>query len=262
MDAHEIKELLTYYNLAPLKSRGQHFLINERALNEILHVANITQYDTILEIGPGLGVLTKELAALAKQVIAVEIDKGFAKVLKRRFHDKPNVAIVHGDILEVDPKNYSLQTTSYKLVGNLPYNLTSLILEKFLRQEPKKPAQLIITIQKEFALRVTAHPPNMNRMGLLCQYYGTPRIVARFPPSYFWPKPKVHSSLVLIDVTPPKALPLKANDEERLWASIKTAFSQPRKMLKNSLSLISGGFGKKRPQELTLENWITLVRST
>lgn len=261
MNVGEIKFLLKKYGIAALKSRGQHFLINERALNQILHVAKVSQYDTILEIGPGLGFLTKELAARAKHLIAVEIDKGFAKILKREFGGKPDVTIVQRDILEIDPKDYSLLTTNYKLVGNLPYNISSLILEKFLQKETRKPEAMTIVVQREFALRMTARPPSMNRIALLCQYYSVPRIVTHFPPSYFWPKPQVSSSLVSLIVHPRESLPLGGSEEKRLWALAKTAFSQPRKMLRGSLSLPNEIFAQKRPQELVLENWIHLVRS-
>jgi len=308
MDVKTIKELLRKYNVAPLKSLGQHFLINEAALKQIIHIAGIRRYDTIIEVGAGLGILTQELLRYAKKVFAVEIDKGFVDILKQKFANIPRIKIVHENILSykenlVSPpaprlrragrfarnknlpcgqnlvsrfarnKNLpcgqnlvsrfarnKLKAISYKLIGNLPYNLTSQILEKFLRKEVLKPQLMVVMIQKEVAERITATPPNMNRLALLCQYYAKPKIMLAVPPHHFWPQPKVHSSLVKIEVKKQNDLPLKKVQEEKMWKITKQAFSQPRKKLRNSIGLSGGTFSDKRPEELGVEEWIELTK--
>ncbi len=253
MNVEELKKILARYNLAPSKKRGQHFLINEAANEKIIHFANITKNDTIIEIGAGLGMLTQELAKKAGKVIAIEIDKGFAQILKERFKDVDRVSIVCQDILDFTPP----KNIPYSVVGNLPYNISSAIIEKFLRNQKAKPKFLLIMVQKEFALRMTATVPHMNRLALLTQYYGSPAIVAQFGAHLFWPQPKVTSSLALITLKKHSALLKKKEDE--MWDIIQRAFNAPRKMLKNTVpSSIKCNLQKKRPSELSIQDWITL----
>lgn len=255
MDVNAIKKLLHTYGVSPLKFLGQNFLVNERALEKIASVANLGKRDTVVEIGPGLGVLTEKLASAAKDVIAVEIDKKFIRILEERFAETPNVRIIHQDILQFSPPS----SGSYAVAGNLPYNIAGDILEKFLQKEPKKPNVMVITVQKEFAEKMAAKPPLMTRLGLFVQYYGVPHIEAEFPPSYFWPQPNVRSSLVEIKVKKRRELPLSIKQENIMWQMIKTAFNQPRKTLKNSLGFTDSTFQQKRPQELALSDWMTLA---
>ncbi|MBI3273936.1 MAG: ribosomal RNA small subunit methyltransferase A [Candidatus Colwellbacteria bacterium] len=262
MNIAKIKFFLKKHHIAPLKSLGQHFLINDATVKEIVRIANITKYDTIIEIGAGLGILTQELLVYAKKVIAIEIDKGFIDVLKERFKDIPNVSIIHADILKLQDLRFKTYDLRYKVVGNLPYNLASKILENFLRKEKKKPTLMVVTVQKEFAQRMIAKPPEMNRLALFVQYHGKPNIEAHFPPSYFWPQPKVHSSVVKIEVKKRSELPLEKAREESMWKIIKQAFSQPRKKLRNSIGLSIPKFQEKRPGELSLKKWIRIVGLT
>lgn len=250
MHPDEIKQLLRRYHLTPLKQLGQHFLIEECALEKIVSFAKITKNDTIIEIGAGLGVLTERLANTAKNVIAIEIDKGFAVLLRERFGHTPSVTIVAKDILAFTPPQGEL----YKIVGNLPYHISSAILEKFLKKEATKPELMVVTVQKEFAQRMVAAPPSMNRLALLAQYHGTPTIVALFPPHYFWPQPLVTSCLVTIEIQ--TKFPLSKSREARLWDITKKAFSCPRKMLKHTFPpLAQTRYGTLRPSELSLEDW-------
>ncbi len=252
MNIEELKEILARYNLSPSKKRGQHFLINEEANTKIIQFANIKKNDTIIEIGPGLGMLTQEIAKKARKVIAVEIDKGFAQILRERFKNTLNVSIVCQDILDFTPP----KNVPYSIIGNLPYNISSAIIEKFLRSAKAQPKFLLIMVQKEFALRMTAQAPSMNRLALLSQYYGSPRIVAQFGAHSFWPQPKITSSLVLITVKKNK------KKEDEMWDIIRDAFNTPRKMLKNTVpSSITGSLQKKRPSELSIQDWINLSSS-
>lgn len=254
MFSYETKKLLEGHGLAPSKRLGQHFLINEDACKKIIHFANTLECDTFVEIGPGLGALTQLLSQKAKRVVAVEIDKGFARFLKNRFAAKSNVEVIYRDILDFTP----LFDQPYAVVGNIPYKISSLIVEKFLQKERIKPALFLITVQQEFAKRLMALPPCMNRLSLLARYYATPQTRAHFPPRYFWPKPKVNSTLLSLELLcSPR--PLCLADEMRMWQGIKKAFRQPRKMLKNALpELASEALATKRPQELSLENWVEL----
>lgn len=253
MSITQIKQILHQYRLAPLKQLGQHFLINEGALEQIIRFANIKKNDTIIEVGAGLGTLTERLAKKAKKVIAIEIDKGFSKILKERCRGYANVEIIQGDILTFTPP----VGVTYNIVGNLPYNLSSLIIEKFLQKEEQEPRKFLITVQQEFAERMLAKPRSMNRLSLLVQYYAKPVIVANFPPHYFWPQPKVSSVLVKIQVK--NRGMLNRAKERRLWEVIKKAFNQPRKMLKNTIpESVYTRFATKRPSELSLDGWIKL----
>jgi len=254
MLSNEVKKLLEDYDLAPSKKRGQYFLINEGVCKKIIHFANALECDTFVEIGPGLGALTQLLSQKAKRVVAVEIDKGFVRFLKNRFAAKLNVEVTRRDILDFAP----LFDQPYAVVGNIPYNISSLIVEKFLQKERVKPAFLLITVQEEFAKRLVALVPRMNRLSLLARYYATPKMLAHFPPRYFWPQPKVHSTLLSLELLR-SPRPLRAADEMRMWQGIKEAFRQPRKMLKNALPLLdSKNLKTKRPQELSLDDWVGL----
>lgn len=255
MDIAGIKELLHVHGIAPLKSRGQNFLINDEALEKIATLANCAKSDIWIEVGPGLGALTEKLAEKAKKIIAVEIDAEFARILQERYKDISHIRIIHDDIRRFPLENIK----NYTLIGNLPYNIAGEILEKFLQKETAKPETIIITAQKEFAEKLVSKPPRMTKLGLFAQYYGAPRIAATFPPHYFWPQPSVYSSLVEIRVKKEKELLLGKKQEVDLWSIIKTAFIQPRKMLKNSLNSNNGAFGEKRPQELSLSDWVSLV---
>lgn len=257
MDISTIKELLHTHGIAPLKSRGQNFLINDGALEKIAALANYEKGDICVEVGSGLGALTEKLAANAKRVIAVEIDAEFARILQERYKNNSKVNIIHEDIARFSLGNIK----KYNLVGNLPYNISGDILEKFLQKETIKPEMIIITVQKEFAEKLTSKPPHMTKLGLFAQYYGAPRVVATFPPSYFWPQPSIYSSLVEIKVKKEQELPLDKKQETALWNMAKVAFIQSRKMLKNSLNINHSIFQEKRPQALSLDDWIRLVKN-
>lgn len=255
VDIAAIKELLKKYHVAPLKSLGQHFLVNDGAIHRIIHIADIAKYDTILEVGPGIGLLTKELAKQAKHLIAVEIDKGFFAILRQELKDYPQVAIIHADALTVP----LFLPDEYLFVGNLPYNASAPILERFLALDAR-PRRMIITVQREFAERMVAKPPRMNRLALLAQFHGTVRIVDHFPPHYFWPQPQVHSSLVRIDLLPSDKLPLNSEGAAMLAAMAKAAFGQQRKQLKNTLDFVDPRFAQKRPSHLSLSDWVQTVQ--
>ncbi len=250
LNPQQIKNILKENNIAVLKKFGQNFLISESVLNKIIETANIKATDTILEIGPGLGVLTFELAKKAKQVIAVEKDRKMAEILQKNLAEKniSNVEIINADALALgscwypilgSPKN-RIPTTSqnrisatYKLVSNLPYNIATAVIMKFL--EAKNPPELIVVmIQKEVAQRIVAVPPHMNKLAIFCQLYATSKIIEIVPPSAFYPKPKVDSAILAVDT---RFLGLqKPSVNSRVLADlINFGFSHPRKTLLNNL---------------------------
>lgn len=278
-----LKKLTTKLNSVRMyakKSLGQHFLRCRWVAQTLIKTAGVDSKDTVLEVGPGTGILTRELAKSAKKVIAVEKDKRLAEELKQTLKREgvANVAVVAGDILKkLDLNSIWVKYLThpqlgseerYKVVANIPYYLTSKLLRLLLENEPR-PEIIVLTVQKEVAERVCAKPPSMNLLALSVQAYGRPEIIKKVPASCFWPKPKVDSAIIKIKTKPPfwgqtYTYPL-------FFKIIRLAFSQKRKTLAHSLGR---SFGKKeiekalektnlpltsRPEEISLENWIVLI---
>jgi len=281
MDLKNLKNLLKKYQIFPSKGLGQNFLVDLPALKRIAEVAKISKEDTILEIGPGTGNLTLELAKKARKIIAVEKDQRMIQVLKEILRDFSNVEIIQGDILKTE--SLELIAKNYKLVANLPYYITSPVIRKFLETE-KPPSEMILTIQEEVGQRICAKPPKMSLLAVSVQFYAQPEILAFFSKKSFWPQPKVDS--VLIKITPKERKeilkPLKKagqiNFEEfrNLFFKVaKAGFSQPRKMLINNLTAKLGVEKikveewflenkiqpKARAENLSVEDWLDLTKS-
>jgi len=223
-----IRKLLQQYNLRPSKRLGQNFLIDPGVLQKIIKTADISKNDTVLEIGPGLGTLTKELAKKAKKVIAVEKDKRLVKILKEILKDYKNVEIIHDDVLKI--KNYKIK--NYKIVANIPYYLTSPLIRMFLESE-NPPQEMILTIQKEVAQRICASA-RMNLLAISVQFYSQPKIISYVSKTAFWPQSKVDSAIIKIEnIKKPKNINVK-----KFFRIVKAGFSSPRKQLANNLSKI------------------------
>ena len=224
--------LLKRHGLRAEKSLGQNFLQDPFALEAITAAAQIQPRDTVLEIGPGLGSLTRYLAVSAKQVIAVELDRKMIAPLQAVLAPYANVRVQQGDILELSPKDL-ITETDYLVVANIPYYITSAVIRHLLESDPK-PRSIVLTIQKEVAERICAKPGDLSLLALSVQVYGKPRIAARIPADAFFPAPKVDSAVLVIDIYPaPQIKPELLNTFFRL---IKAGFSQKRKTLRNSLS--------------------------
>ena len=269
----DIKPLLRQFNLRPKKSLGQNFLVDEHALSNIVQAAEIASDDVVLEIGPGLGSLTRHLADVARHVVAVEIDRTLIPPLRLAVADRSNVSIVAGDILQLDPtESLSHYLTSephsrrYKVVANIPYYITSAIIRHLLETEVK-PQAIVLTIQSEVAQRIIAQPDDMNLLAVSVQFYGTPRIVQRIPAGAFYPAPDVDSAVVRIDLPDQPRVVVK--DADMFFKVAKAGFGQKRKQLHNSLvaglplkhaqirqALTEVGIDpKRRAETLTLEEW-------
>lgn len=258
------KQLLDFYDIEPKKSLGQNFLFDEAVLRRIAAAGEVAASDTVLEIGPGLGALTKVLAQTAVSVTAVELDQRFFPILQSQLAPYHNVRLIHGDILEQNPAE--LFDGPYKVVANVPYYITGAILRHLLSAS-HKPTCLVLTVQQEVAERLTAVPPNMNLLAVSTQFYGTPQQVATIKAGAFWPRPNVDSAVVRIDLNqqPPVA-------EKPFFRVAKAGFSQKRKQLKNNLRQLGLSAdnveavltaaaidGRRRAETLTIAEWQELT---
>lgn len=270
-----VPELLRRHGLRPDKSLGQNFLIDEIALQRVIEAADLQPKDAVLEIGPGLGSLTRLLALHCRRVVAVELDERFIPVLREVLAPHPNVNIIQGDILRLDPSKLMLEDgepeAGYGVVANIPYYITSAVIRHLL--EARQPPKLVtLTVQREVAERICAQPGGMSLLALSVQVYGQPRVAARIPAGAFYPPPKVDSAVIRVDLYNQPAIPT-----ERLAAFFRLAkagFGQKRKTLRNALA---GGMGwqpaeadvllrqagidpQRRAETLSLEEWGVLTQ--
>lgn len=248
---------------------GQNFLVEHGALKKIVSSAELTRLDSVLEIGAGLGSLTRLLALQAAEVAAVEIDRHLVPVLQEVVAAYPNVRVVEGDILEMDPGQL-VGREGYVVVANIPYYITSAIIRHLL-ENPLKPSRLVLTMQREVAERICAEPGELSLLALSVQVYGTPRITGTIPAGAFYPAPKVDSATLRVDLHP---RPLFTDRQRgQFFTLIRAGFSQKRKMLRNTLAaglhisaeeasthLQAAGIDPgRRAQTLNLVEWKTLV---
>lgn len=224
--------LLRKYGLRPHKGLGQNFLEDPTALEKIVTAADVQPTDTVLEIGPGLGSLTRYLAASAKAVVAVELDQHLLPPLKSVLAPYTNVRLIHGDILEVSP-NDLIHEQDYIVVANIPYYITSALIRHLLESKAK-PRRIVLTIQKEVAKRICEKPGDLSLLALSVQVYGRPYIAADIPADAFFPPPSVDSSVLCIDIYPAPLIPVELL--ETFFKLSKAGFSQKRKTLRNALS--------------------------
>jgi len=213
---------------------GQNFLINEKIYDDIVRAADLKDDETVLEIGPGLGFLTMKLARQVKKVIAVELDDRLANYLQigSKAQDIENVEIINEDILKFNLNKLAGQ--EYKVVANLPYNITSIFLRQILETD-NKPSSLVLMLQKEVAERICALPPEMSILAVAVQYYGEPKIIRTVKAGNFWPEPEVDSAIIRIDIRSNQGKPTLANSK-LFFRLVKIGFSAKRKMLKNNLA--------------------------
>ncbi len=253
------------------KSLGQHFLVDKRVLARIVKAADPQPGETIVEVGPGHGTLTAELAGRGGRVIAVELDGALAARLEQRFAGDAAVRVIAGDAREADPAAL-VDGEPYKFVANLPYYAALPIVRRFLESD-HPPSRMVIMVQREVAEAMTAKPGDMSLLSVAVQLYGSPAIVCRAGPRAFRPPPKVSSAVVRIDVFPEPALDLASVDE--FFRVVRAGFSAPRKMvrnsLKNGLGAEQGGVLRAledagvpptlRPGALSLEDWGRVCRA-
>jgi 16S rRNA (adenine1518-N6/adenine1519-N6)-dimethyltransferase len=233
-----LKELTARYGFTFTKSLGQNFLIDENILNKIIDGAEIGGDDNVLEIGPGVGTLTRAMAARGGMVAAVEIDRALLPILGETVGDYENVRIIQGDILKLDIRQLTLELFGgrpFKVVANLPYYITTPIIMRFL-EEDLNFMSMVVMVQKEVGERMSAHPgtKDYGALTVAVQFYTHPRIVARVPARVFMPPPKVDSIVVALDKRREPAVDVSC---PRLFFSIvKAAFAQRRKTLLNTIA--------------------------
>ena len=297
-DIAVIKSLCKQYGLYPSRERGQNFLINCDVLDDMVAAADLKKDDIILEVGPGFGTLTLELAKKVKKVIAIEQDKILIKALQENLKKENinNVEIIEGSVLKLPTTHCQLLTANYRIVSNLPYQITSHFLRLFLVEE-NKPQDMTIMVQKEVAERICAKPGDMSLLAVSVQFYGEPKIVRNVLKDCFWPEPKVDSSILKIvlktkeEITrilstnviasgakqsPEIAAPRKAGlamTEVDFFKIVRNGFLHRRQKLVNNLSnafhldkknikltLKRMGISENaRAQELSVEQWIKLT---
>jgi 16S rRNA (adenine1518-N6/adenine1519-N6)-dimethyltransferase len=294
-----IKELLEKHGAKPSKGLGQNFLIDRNILNKIIDSANIKPSDTILEVGPGMGTLTQELAKKAGKVIAVEKDKAMLKILQDTLSEFKNVSIINDDILSTDisalfsviPAKAGIQSehtdsglprrsaprndVHYKLVANIPYYLTSPLIRKFLEID-NPPEEIILMIQKEVAQRICAKPNDMSLLAVSVQFYADPKIISYVSKNCFLPAPKIDSAIIKITPRLAEALAKAGPDfPNKFFKVVKAGFSQPRKQLAGNLSrtlkmdkekvfhwLAQNNIDpKQRAETLSVQDWKNLTNS-
>ncbi|HEY3288867.1 MAG TPA: 16S rRNA (adenine(1518)-N(6)/adenine(1519)-N(6))-dimethyltransferase RsmA [Anaerolineae bacterium] len=229
-----IKHKLNSFGLTPRKSLGQNFLTDDDTARRIVRLANIKPDDIVIEIGPGIGALTKHLAQSAHKVIAIEIDQNLIPILQQELAEAPNVTILHADALDVDFTEAVRdvggdQNSTVRVVGNLPYYITSLIVRRVLESAIHTQA-IVLTVQLEVAERMVAQPDDMSMLAVSVQVYGKPELLMRLSPSAFYPQPDVDSAVVRI-------IPHRqVENPQALFDLARAGFSQKRKQLRNTLA--------------------------
>ena len=269
-----ISKMARRYKIRAQRLRGQNFLIDETVVEKMIQIAAVKSTDHILEIGPGFGILTKRLADQAKSVTAIEIDKKLVQVLSEILSDKPNVKVIEGDVLKIFPDLIKSLPTDYRIVANLPFQITSHFLRKFL-DTVKKPKDMVLIVQKELAARICAEPGQMSLISLAVQLYGSPQIKKLIDRSSYWPSPRVDTVILKIsNISQGSAEKLSQPQLINFWRIARIGFSSRRKQLHNNLAaglkknndqikeIISkiGLNSHCRPQELAVNDWIQLFQ--
>ena len=266
----EIKSICEAYGIRPSKSKGQNFLIDKNIIKKIIAGAGLKRSDKVLEIGPGLGVLTEELLRAADRVTAVELDERVIKYLKQSLAGElaaGNFVLLEGDALKINYRACGFADFDFKIVANLPYSITANFFRQFLELGPK-PEEIIVMIQKEVADRLVAKPGNMSLLALSAQLFAEPEILFTVSPQSFWPAPEVTSAVVKLILKKD----LGGADPKKIFRLAKMGFAAKRKQLHNNLA---GGLGLNndevkaifkelgwrediRAQDLGVEDWIKL----
>jgi 16S rRNA (adenine1518-N6/adenine1519-N6)-dimethyltransferase len=234
----QTKKLLRQFGLKARKGLGQHFLIDDEVMEAVIAAAGLDATDTVIEVGPGLGIMTDELAKRAGWVIAIELDNKLAAALRKTLaHD--NIVILNEDVLGTDPTKllqgqakFPETLRPYKVVANLPYYITSPVLRHFL-EASVKPEVMVVMVQKEVAEAIVAEPGKRSVLSISVQFYGRPSIVTYVPAAAFYPAPEVDSAIVKIDVYPRPPVDV---DEEGFFSLVRAGFTAARKQSVNSLS--------------------------
>ena len=277
----QTKGQLRRFDLRARKGLGQHFLVDEGVLKLIASSAELTASDVVIEVGPGLGVLSRELASRAGWLVTIELDSKLTVILKKNLAHFLNVTMINDDILKIDPavllqqEQASLSTVTggplhYKVVSNLPYYIASAVLRHFL-EASLRPRVIVVMVQKEVAQAIVAGPGRMSLLSISVQFYAKPEIIEYVPARCFYPPPEVDSALLKVVSYPGPAV---AVDRESFFRLVRAGFTASRKQICNSLAhglglpkdevlswLVRVGIApQRRAETLTLEEWAELWR--
>jgi 16S rRNA (adenine1518-N6/adenine1519-N6)-dimethyltransferase len=266
-----VKAELSKVSLGPNRRLGQNFLIAPGIIKKILETAQLTPLDIILEIGPGLGALTIEIAKKVKKVLAIEKDPKMCALLANtlRSGNINNAELAHADILNFQFPIFNFQT--YKVVANLPFYITNPVIMKFL-EDKHPPEIMVLMVQKEVAQRICAKPPKSNKLAVFCQFYSQPKIISYVSKNSFWPAPKVDCAIIRFSAIDAK---MPALNKKIFSQVVNAGFSQPRKQLINNFCkalelprqqvetwLLKNNIkSSQRAQTLTVAQWISLTAS-
>lgn len=268
-----LRGLCEKYGLSPSKKYGQNYLISDRPIREIIEAGELSPNDTVVEIGPGFGVLTLAMAPLVKKIFTFEIERTLEPYWNDEQKEFPNIEVVWGNVLNQVP-HYETEIfdklKNYKVLANIPYQITSKILRLLLEEVQNKPERIVLMIQKEVGERIIAKPKDMSMLAVSVQYYGEPKIISKVSKGCFWPNPKVDSALLMIK--PYRDQKNNFTDKE-FFELVRAGFSHPRKQLwhnlaqhypnhdfKSILYEITGN-ERIRAEELSVEDWKKIVQS-
>ncbi len=278
-DLETIQYIAKKHKIHPSKAYGQHFLIDQDVLDEMVRIADIRSKENIVEIGPGLGVLTQELVAKQANVVAIEKDPALIHHLETVFGK--DITLVHEDVLRITNeaiptyfnKKEEVSANRYRIIANIPYSITGALLKKYISNTTPKPTEMMVLVQKEVAERVCAEPGNMSLLSLSVQLYGDPSYLFTVPSESFWPAPKVDSAVLYIKYIQEKPRYTIA-DIDTFWRIARIGFSSPRKQIHNNLVAglskenrdaieqalaVVGISPRARAQELSVEDWVKLT---
>ncbi len=284
MTSHDPRDILDRHHLRPRRSLGQNFMVHPEAPSRIVAAAEVGPNDVVLEVGAGVGTLTLPLARAAGRVIAVETDADLVPVLRAELAPFDEVAVVHGDILELNPAHllgvdvdgghplWGPRLDNYAVVANLPYYITSAVVRHLL-EATVRPARMVFTVQYEVAQRMVARDGKMSLLSVALHFYGTPRLLFKLGRGAFYPPPKVNSAVVRLDVhaTPP----IDVADVALFFRIVRAGFAQRRKQLRNTLASVleldpqrvEDAFAEvqvahtRRAESLSLAEWEAVYRA-
>ena len=254
------------------KSLGQNFLTSKRIVERIAMEGKMSREDTVLEIGPGKGILTEALIARAKKVFAVEKDDNLFEFLNEKFANEiqeGRFELIHSDVLDINLFDYRLQTTNYKLIANIPYNITGEIIRKFLSETPQ-PSSMTLLVQKEVAERIMARDGKESILSLSVKVFGTPRLGFKISRGQFNPPPNVDSMVISVDNIKNNFKDKK--EEEKFFEVVKAGFAHKRKFLIRNLEKVAAKeklaeifasakiSASSRSEDLKLEDWLNISK--
>lgn len=263
--------LMQRLGVRPSKGLGQNFLFERGIVQRIVKASGVGPDDLVVEVGPGLGILTEELLRRAGHVASIELDRNLATHLAQHFQNVPTFELVQGDALRVDLSDVIAQNRPYQVVANLPYAVAAAVIRRFL-EDIHPPNRMTVMLQREVAERLVARPPQMTILSVATQFFGEPRVAFLVPPDVFIPAPTVESAVAIIDVAAEPPLPRE--EHAVFFRVVNAGFRQKRKQVANSLAAeldlpksatvawleAAGIDAMRRAQTLQVAEWVALTR--